>query len=219
MIENRELTVDDYLVILRRRMKLILVPMVLAPIAGFLVSYAFPPKYTSTALVQVEEQQVPGDYVKPVVTEDLAQRVASLQQQVLSRNKLQPMIDRLDLAPHGGKEVDDLIDRISQGVSVQLVQSASAAPGKPKKPGDTSQAPGFNVNFTWDSPKMAQRICTEITSMITSSRCCSVRTEGIPCSPNVMSAGSTISIPVSATTLATRSLSRSDSAFAPCRTV
>jgi len=167
MIENRELTVDDYLVILRRRMKLILVPMVLAPIAGFLVSYAFPPKYTSTALVQVEEQQVPGEYVKPVVTEDLAQRVATLQQQVLSRNKLQPMIDRLDLAPHGGKEVDDLIDRISQGVSVQLVQSASATPGKPKKPGDTSQAPGFNVNFTWDSPKMAQRICTEITSMIT----------------------------------------------------
>src|SRR5277367_4011703 len=94
MIENRELTVDDYLAILRRRMKIILIPTLVAPLLGFLVSYVFPAKYTSTSLVQVEDQQVPGDYVKPVVTEDLSQRIASLQQQVLSRNELQPMINR-----------------------------------------------------------------------------------------------------------------------------
>jgi polysaccharide chain length determinant protein (PEP-CTERM system associated) len=164
MIENRELTMDDYLAILRRRVKVILIPTLLAPIVGFLVSYAFPPKYTSTSLVQVEEQQVPGDYVKPVVTEDLAQRIAGLQQQVLSRNQLKPMIDRVGLSANE-KDVDDLIDRISQGVSVQLVQTAT--PGKPKKPGDTSEAPGFNVNVTWDSPKMAQKLCSEITSMMT----------------------------------------------------
>lgn len=164
MIENRELTVDDYLAILRRRMKVILIPALLAPIVGFLISYAFPSKYTATALVQVEEQQVPGDYVKPVVTEDLAQRIASLQQQVLSRNQLRPMIDRLGLAGKG-KSVDDLIDQIPLAVSVQLVQTGT--PGKPKKPGDTSQAPGFNVNFTWDNPKTAQQVCNEITSMMT----------------------------------------------------
>jgi len=165
MIENRELTVDDYLAILRRRIKVILIPTLLAPIIGFLISYAFPPKYTSTSLVQVEEQQVPGDYVKPVVTEDLAPRIASLQQQVLSRNELEPMIARLGLAPKG-KNVDDLIDKINQGVSVQLVQTAT--PGKPKRPGDTSDAPGFNVNVTWDNAKTAKLICDEITSMITS---------------------------------------------------
>src|SRR5450755_4786219 len=115
MIENRELTVDDYLAILRRRMKVILIPMLLAPIAGFLISYAFPAKYTSQALVQVEEQQVPGDYVKPAVSEDLAGRIASLQQQVLSRSQLQPMINRLGLS-NKGANVDDLIDQIRQGV-------------------------------------------------------------------------------------------------------
>ncbi|HEX4425994.1 MAG TPA: Wzz/FepE/Etk N-terminal domain-containing protein [Terriglobales bacterium] len=164
MIENRELTVDDYLAILRRRFKVILIPMVLAPIVAFLASYAFPAKYTSTALVQVEEQQVPGEYVKPAVSEDLSGRVASLQYQVLSRSQLQLMVNRLGLAPKGGN-VDGLIDQIQQAVSIQLVQTG--APGKPKKPGDTSEAPGFNVNVTWDNPKIAQQICTEITSMIT----------------------------------------------------
>jgi polysaccharide chain length determinant protein (PEP-CTERM system associated) len=166
MIENRDLNVDDYLAILRRRMKIILIPMLLAPIVGFLISYAFPPKYTSSSLVQVEEQQVPGEYVKPVVTEDLAPRIASLQQQVLSRNQLLPMLDRLQMSGRG-KDVDDLIDRINAAVTVQLVQSAPPTPGKAKKPGDNSDAPGFNVNVVWDNPKTAQRICTEITSMIT----------------------------------------------------
>ena len=67
MIENRELTVDDYLAMLRRRLKVILIPALLAPLAGFLVSFAFAPKYTSRALVMVDEQKVPDKYVMPNV--------------------------------------------------------------------------------------------------------------------------------------------------------
>ena len=97
MIENRELTMDDYLAMLRRRMKVILIPALIAPIAGFLISYAFSPEYTSQSLVLVEEQKVPEGYVKPVVTEDITQRIATMQQQVLSRKRLQPLIEKLKL--------------------------------------------------------------------------------------------------------------------------
>src|SRR5213080_5432043 len=101
MIENRELTMDDYLAMLRRRLKVILIPAFLAPLAGFVVSFAFSPKYTSRSLVLVEEQKVPEGYVKPVITEDITQRIATMQQQVLSRARLQPMIERLGLAKGG----------------------------------------------------------------------------------------------------------------------
>ena len=116
MIENRELTIDDYLAMLRRRVKVILIPALLAPVAGFLISYAFSPKYTSQSLVLVEEQKVPQGYVKSVVTEDLTQRIATMQQQVLSRNRLQPMIDRLGLAK--GRNPDDVMDEIRQIAAV-----------------------------------------------------------------------------------------------------
>src|SRR6266404_8575458 len=99
MIENRELSMDDYLAMLRRRLKVILIPALLAPLAGFLVSFAFPPKYTSRSLVMVDEQKVPEGYVKPVVTEDLSQRVATLQQRALSAERLRPLIEQLGL--HG----------------------------------------------------------------------------------------------------------------------
>ena len=108
-MENRELTMDDYLAMLRRRMKVILIPALLAPLAGFLVSYAFPSKYTSQSLVLVEGQKVPEGIVQPVVTADLTERIATLQQQVLSQSRLQPMLERLGLA-NPGQNVDDIID-------------------------------------------------------------------------------------------------------------
>src|SRR6266581_6036681 len=110
MIENRELTMDDYLAMLRRRLKVILIPAVLAPLAGFAVSYAFSPKYTSQSLVLVEEQKVPEGYVKPVVTEDLSQRVATLEQRALSAENLRPLIETLGLAHGDG--VDGMIDQV-----------------------------------------------------------------------------------------------------------
>jgi uncharacterized protein involved in exopolysaccharide biosynthesis len=72
MMENRELTMDDYLAMLRRRMKVILIPALLAPLAGFLVSYGFPAKvHLAISEVLVEGQKVPEGIVQPVVTADL----------------------------------------------------------------------------------------------------------------------------------------------------
>jgi polysaccharide chain length determinant protein (PEP-CTERM system associated) len=163
MIENRDLTMDDYLAMLRRRMKVILIPTLLAPLAGFLISYAFPPKYTSQSLVLVEEQKVPDNYVKSVVTEDITQRIATMQQSVLSRNRLQPMIANLQLTKKG-KSIDDIIDDIRANLTVEPVVPDITASAK-KKPGGTD-LPGFYVNFTTDNPHDAQQICSQLTSML-----------------------------------------------------
>lgn len=169
MIENRELSMDDYLAMLRRRLKVILIPALLAPLAGFLISFAFPPKYTSQSLILVEEQKVPEGYVKPVVTEDIGQRIATMEQQVLTRNRLQPMIDRLGLAK--GRSVDEAVDEIRANISIEQVETDLTPPTaggttKKKKPGQASTVPGFYVNFTARSPKEAQDICSGLTSML-----------------------------------------------------
>lgn len=162
MIENRELNIDDYLAMLRRRMKVILIPALLAPLVGFLISYAFPAKYTSQSLILVEEQKVPEGYVKPVITEDLSQRIATMQQQVLARNQLQPMIERLGLAK--GRAVDEVVDQIRQNVSVAPVPPGLLSTTT-KRPGQ-NDVPGFYVNYTAGNPHDAQQVCNEITSMM-----------------------------------------------------
>src|SRR5947207_5542975 len=105
---------------LQRRLKIIRIADLLAPVAGFVLSFAFAPKYTSTSLVLVEEQKVPEGYVKPVVTEDLSQRVATLQQRALSAERLRPLIEQLGLRGNGG----DLMEEIRKGTSIQPVEAA-----------------------------------------------------------------------------------------------
>ena len=51
----------------------------------------------SQTLVLIEQQKVPEDYVKPVVTEDLGARLASMREQILSRSRIQPIIEKFNL--------------------------------------------------------------------------------------------------------------------------
>jgi len=166
MIENRELSMDDYLAMLHRRLKVILMPTLLAPLAGFLISFAFASRYTSQSLILVETQKVPEGYVQPVVTEDITQRIATMQQQVLSQKQLQPMVERLGLAK--GKSVEEAIEDIREEVRKNpLIEwvSPDVAAAKQHRPGQ-NDIPGFYVNYTASNPQEAQQVCTELTSML-----------------------------------------------------
>ncbi len=167
MIENRELTLDDYLAMLRRRAVMILIPSLVAPILGFAVSYAFPPKYTSSATILVEGQKVPENMVQPVVSQDLTARIATLQQQVLSQSKLQPVVEKL-FPGKSGAEQGAMMDDIRQNLTVSPVVSDFSQIGSTttkKKPGGSSPVPGFTINYTAPNPREAQQVCTELTSL------------------------------------------------------
>jgi polysaccharide chain length determinant protein (PEP-CTERM system associated) len=163
MTETRELTMDDYLAMLRRRLKVILIPTLLAPLVGFAVSYAFAPKYTSTAMVLVQEQKVPEGYVKPAITEDLSQRVATLEQRALGADQLRPLIDRLQLAKNRG--IEDVIDEIRTNINIAPVDAATI-PTPGKKNLVQGGVPGFNVTYTASNPRQAQEICAGLTDIM-----------------------------------------------------
>src|SRR5208283_257468 len=176
MSENRELTMDDYLAMLLRRLKVILILALFAPLAGFLVSYAFPPRYTSTAKILVEGQKVPDTLVTSVITADFAQRVQTLGQEVLSPGKVRSMIERLALSNPGlikpGEE-NNLVEWIQppnitlEPIPMSAAANAAGISGAKKKAsaGDES-VPGFNVNYTDSNPERAQKICEAMTEAI-----------------------------------------------------
>lgn len=163
MIENRELTMDDYLRMLQRRLKVIVIPTLLAPLVGFFVSFAFSPKYTSKSQVLVEGQKVPTGYVAPIVTEDLSNRIATLEQRALSADHLRPVIESLKLAQ--GNDVVAKMDEIRQNVAIEPVEVITVAPvsgGNPRR-GDV---PGFDLNFTASNPNEAQRVCAALADIM-----------------------------------------------------
>jgi uncharacterized protein involved in exopolysaccharide biosynthesis len=178
MIANRELNIDDYLAICRRRLRMVLTPVPIALILGFLISFAFTPKYTSRALLLVEGQTVPTGYVKPIITERVSDRMTALTQSVLSRNRLGSLVNKLGLA-RKGKSVDDAIESIRAKLQVteadpyappsgSTSKTSSSTPSSKRRlmPGETDDVPGFYVSYTTDNARDAQQVCAEITSML-----------------------------------------------------
>ena len=162
MLGDRELNLHDYLAIARRRMWWLVLPTVIFPIITYLVSLRVPNRYTSQTTVLVDQQKVPDSFVKPVVTEDLNGRLATMQEQILSRTRLQPMIERFGLfkSDEGKVPMEVLVDRMRKLITVTPIRANDGL-----RRGDM---PGFSISFTAENARLAQQVCTEITSMFVS---------------------------------------------------
>src|SRR6202140_2141788 len=155
MIQNRELTMDDYLAMLRRRAKGILIPPLLAPLVGFLVSYAFTAKYTSQSTILVEGQKVPDTMVQPVATEDLAARINTLIPQVTSQAALKPMLQKIYGPDKSEQSIDQVIDGINtnQTFAVEAVTAELSSEGGSRP---ESHQPAFKLTNPPSTPHGAQ---------------------------------------------------------------
>jgi polysaccharide chain length determinant protein (PEP-CTERM system associated) len=160
MIENRDLSMDDYLAILGRHKRTILIPLLAGPILGFLVSFAFRPKYTSESQTLLEAPKIA---VRGAVSDDLTQRLVTLSQLVKSRSRLQPVIEHLGLEK--GKTLDVALENVQSNISVGSVQPETMAEYLKNRPG-TTDLQGFTVKYTAASPLEAQQVCSTLTSMI-----------------------------------------------------
>jgi polysaccharide chain length determinant protein (PEP-CTERM system associated) len=159
MLGHRALTLQDYTTILKRRWWIIAVPAVVFPIVGYALTYLVQPQYISQTLVLVEQQKVPESYVKAVVTEDLSGRLASMKEQILSRSRLQPIIERFNLFANGKMSMDERIDLTRKNIGITPIQSEITR---------TNGLPGFFISFKANDARTAQLVCGEIQSLFVS---------------------------------------------------
>lgn len=157
MLGHRSLSPEDYLAILKKRWWIIAIPALLLPILAYAASYLVSPQYTSQTLVLVEQQKVPDTLVKPVIAEDISARLASMKEQILSRSRLQPIIDRFNLFAGDHMNMDDRIALMQKNIDIKPIQSEMAR-----------GLPGFFISFKANEARTAQAVCEEITSMFVS---------------------------------------------------
>jgi len=156
MLGHRELTMEDYAGILKRRFWLILICSIAFLAVGVVIGRIIPPQYESQTLVLIEQQKVPEDYVKPVVDENLSARLSSMKEQILSRSRLEPIIERYNLFAGGQTTLDDRVAMTQKAIGIQTIASTSGG------------MPGFFIKFKARDPHTAQQVCGEITSLFVS---------------------------------------------------
>jgi polysaccharide chain length determinant protein (PEP-CTERM system associated) len=71
-----------------------------APLAAVIGAVpALPDVYKASAVILVERQQVPEEFVRSTVTSGLETRLHTISQEILSRSRLEELIERFDLYP------------------------------------------------------------------------------------------------------------------------
>src|SRR5207245_3020697 len=149
-------------------------PPFLGRVAGQEQYLYLPKKHTAPTSILVEQPTVPDNYVKPVVSENLGQRLASMQEQILSRTRLQHLVEQFGLyktyAEHATMKA--LVKRLMHKTDIepvpmedlveQLRKSIKVTPLSPMAGTRSAELPGFNVDVTMREAWLAQQICTEI---------------------------------------------------------
>jgi polysaccharide biosynthesis transport protein len=150
----------DYWAIALQRRWTILLPLFLCWAIVWTASWFIPSSYTSEALILVEQQKIPEQYVVPNVTESLQDRLQSMTAQILSRTRLQETINHYGLYQSRGAQgkmmpVGDPVERMRKDIKIEPVDSAS-------HPG---QLTAFKIDYSAASPQLANKVNTELTSL------------------------------------------------------
>jgi polysaccharide chain length determinant protein (PEP-CTERM system associated) len=156
---KRELTPADYIAMLRRRWILILIFALVGPPLAYGVSRFLPNRYKSQTLVLIEPPNVPTTFVPQVDMTSIGQRLASMQQQILSRTRLEPIVRQFGLYPEdvNKESMDETVGRLQKAIDVTPVQ--------PMVETGARDLPGFYVSVSMDNAHTAQEVCTAVTSM------------------------------------------------------
>ena len=95
--DSRLLDPLHYYQILKKRKFFAIIPFLCVFAIGTAVVMLWPPTYQSEGKILVESQQIPIDLVRPTVTATGSERVATIQQRVMTRDNLLKIADKYQL--------------------------------------------------------------------------------------------------------------------------
>src|SRR5687767_5654105 len=97
MLPGKKYKPEDFLQIVWKRKWLILVPFIVIASATALYTRRLPDLYRSETLILVVPQRIPDSYVRSTVTARIEDRLPTIQQQILTRSRLERIITDFDL--------------------------------------------------------------------------------------------------------------------------
>ena len=96
---EKELELQEIKGFIRRRKKAFIISFLSILIIGVCIALLLTPIYSSQAMIRIEDQEIPENYVGATITDYAEERIEKISQEVLSRPKLLEIIDRFNLYP------------------------------------------------------------------------------------------------------------------------
>jgi polysaccharide chain length determinant protein (PEP-CTERM system associated) len=157
MLPGKKYTPDDYARIAWRRRWYIAIPAVVVASATAVVSVFLPNWYRASTSILIIPQRVPENFVRPTVTADLNERLNMITQQILSRTRLERIIQEFNLYERERKNkiMEDVIDQMRRDINVNVA--------KPRSRRDDVNS--FSVSFEAHDARTAMRVTERLASL------------------------------------------------------
>ena len=151
MLPGKTYTPEDFAKIARRRKLAILLPFFLIAATTIIVSQKLPNKYRSETLILVVPQQVPESYVRSTITSRIEDRLQSISQQILSRTRLEKIIEDFNLYADDRRRgiMEDVVEKMrNRDIRVEVLK------------GDA-----FRIAYIGDGPQVVMRVTERLASL------------------------------------------------------
>lgn len=158
MLPGKKYTPEDYALMLWRRKWLLVVPTVVVGLGVFAWSYQLPNRYRAQVTIMVVPQRVPESFVRSTVTADVSERLNTISAQILSRTRLERIIEEFNLYREERQTMimEDIIEQMrTRDVRVEMGRSR-------RRNSDTSS---FSVSFDSSQPRTAMLVAERLASL------------------------------------------------------
>lgn len=160
---NEEFSIEDVLIILRRRIVYFLAPALLVLIAGVAIVMLMPAKYTAHGTILVESQQIPSEFIRSTINAYAQERIQTIRQRVMTRNRLLEVADKYDVFPRSSNlSASERTNLMRSRLNVSLI-TISGNRG-PQRDGTIA----FTVSYTDREPEKAYRVANEFMTLFLS---------------------------------------------------
>ncbi len=139
-------TVVEYLEIPLRRRKLVVIPTALALVAAVVATLVLPKRYRSSTLILVEASRAPDAFMTKANTDQSSKRLNTIMQEVLSRTRLERVIQELD--PYSGGPSSSMVEQMRSDISI-----------------DVKGNDAFNITFGHTDPRKAQAVTQRLATL------------------------------------------------------
>jgi len=163
MATEYELSLTDYLSIIRRRAPYLIGIFVVVSLSAIVIAFTLPPAYRATGTIMVESQQVPDNMVQTAIRNQLDERINVIKQRVMTRESLLGIANKFSLLKEntGSLTTTELIDKMRDRIVVESIKSNVALPtGRQGQP-----TIAFTISFEDQNPEVALQVTKDIVDL------------------------------------------------------
>jgi len=164
-MDPNELTIGDYVDVLKRRKWSLILPFIIIVLTSSIVALVLSSIYKSTSTILIEEQDIPANFVMATVTSYADQRIQAINQRIMSSSRLLEIINRFNLYPdlRRKRTIDEIVGKMREDVKLEPI-SAEVVDRRSGRP--TAAMIAFTLSYEGkDTPQKIQQVANMLASL------------------------------------------------------